>query len=152
MKIDGFADAKAVSDEESMKVSDAKEVAEIVTLSDGSIMIGGVRYKRASMKPFRKQSNASLPESCKRNLIGISREYGMALNESVEEAIMEYLSESTERYLPFEDEGSVLVTYYMTDVLEKALKDRAALEDRPIAQIVRKAIYEYVRRNCSEGS
>ncbi len=35
----------------------------------------------------------------------------------------------------------------MTDVLEKALKDRAALEDRPIAQIVRKAIYEYVRRN-----
>ena len=152
MEIDSYTDVKEVSDEDVKNDSILKEAVEIVALSDGSIMVGGIRYKRASLKSSRKQSNVSLPESCKLSLIKISHAQGMALNESVEEAITEYLSESTERYLPFEDEESVLVTYYMTDVLEKALKDRASLEDRPVAQIVRKAIFEYVRRNAPEDA
>ena len=150
MEIDSYEDVKQVSDEEVKNDSSLKEAVEIVTLSDGSIMVGGIRYKRASLKSSRKQSNVSLPESCKLSLIDISHAQGMALNESVEEAITEYLSESTERYLPYHGEEQVLVTYYMSDELEKALAERAELESRPVSQIVRKAVMEYVRNNSSE--
>lgn len=44
------------------------------------------------------------------------------------------------------------MTYYVSDGMEKALKDRASLEDRPISQIVRKAIYEYLKRRSPEDS
>lgn len=152
MDFDTAKDTEEVSYEESGKTSSTNAVQEIVTLPDGTIMIGGVRYKRTSMKSLRKQSNVSLPESCKRRLIELSREQGMALNESVEEAINSYLSESTERYMPCDGEESVLVTYYVSDGMEKALKDRASLEDRPISQIVRKAIYEYLKRRSPEAS
>ena len=152
MDFDRFENSEEVSDAEDGKTSSTNAVQEIVTLPDGTIMIGGVRYKRTSMKSLRKQSNVSLPESCKRRLIELSHAQGMALNESVEEAINGYLSVSTERYLPYDAEESVLVTYYVSDGMEKALKDRASLEDRPISQIVRKAIYEYLKQRLPEDS
>ena len=119
----------------------------IVQLEDGKISINGIIYK-PMFKANRKQNNTPIPRIYKKWISNISRNTGKDITAIAEEALKAYLDTEAEKYLPFDNsECSTVLTYYITEDVDKILQERKQLEGRSINQIVQKALVEFIDRN-----